>query len=182
MLTLSQNPPMLPETVESLSALDGDWWVAHTKSRAEKALAWDLLAHEIPYFLPMAEKIMLWGGRRRKVLTPIFQSYVFFCGDREARQKVLATNRVCQTIAVNFRERFVAELEAIRQATESKMQMDLYPFAAVGKRCRVARGPLRGTEGTVISKDGITRLVLQISMLGQGAALEIAPDFLEPLD
>jgi hypothetical protein len=182
MLKVSENPPMLPETVQSLSDLDGDWWVAHTKSRAEKALAWDLLAHGIPYFLPMAEKTMLWGGRRRKVLTAIFPSYVFFCGDREDRYKVLATNRVCQTISVNFREQFISELEAIRQATGSKMEMDLYPFAAVGKRCRVAKGALRGTEGTVISKDGITRLVLAITILGQGASLEIAPEFLEPMD
>src|ERR1700742_1282077 len=110
MLKVSENPPMLPDGVESLHAISGEWWVAHTKSRSEKALAWDLLSHSIPHYIPMAEKIALWGGRKRKVLLPLFPSYVFFAGDVAARQQVLRTNRVCQILPVKQREQFVSEL------------------------------------------------------------------------
>jgi transcription antitermination factor NusG len=181
MLKLSDNPPMIPDGIESLSQIEGEWWVAHTKARAEKALAREMLALSLPYFLPMGERTAIWGGRKRKVLTPVFPSYVFYAGALEDRQRVLATNRVCQVIAVKQRDQLVSELERIRIALASKCQLDLYPYAVVGQRCRVTKGPLEGIEGTIVRTDDVTRLVLQVSMLGQGASLEITADLLEPV-
>jgi transcription antitermination factor NusG len=179
MLLLDENPPMVPEGVGSLAEIEGEWWVAHTRSRAEKSFARDLLAHRIAYFLPMQERVQVWGGRRRKVLIPIFQSYVFFAGSAEARQSALATQRIAHVFPVRQREKFVAELQAIQLAVQSGAMLDPFPSIAVGSRCRVVRGPLRGIEGIVIRKDGVTKLVLQIRMLGQGACLEIGPEDLE---
>lgn len=181
-LKLSDNPPSLSSEVFDLNELQGDWWVAHTKSRAEKALAWDLLEHSVPYFLPMVRKNMLWGGRRRTLLLPLFASYIFVCGSPEDRYKTLRTNRVCQMIPVTQRQQFLAELNAIRYAIESDAPIQLYPYAAVGRRCRVAKGALRGIEGIVAQTRTGTRLMLQVSMLGQSASLEIFAEDLEPLD
>ena len=50
-----------------------------------------------------------------------------------------------------------------------------------GQRCRVAAGPLRGIEGTMVRKDGRTRVVLHISTLGVGASLCVEADLLEPI-
>jgi transcription antitermination factor NusG len=180
MLAVSDNPPVLTESVQDISSLTGTWWVAHTKARCEKALAWDLIDRDIPYFLPMAQKVAFWGGRKRQVLSPVFPSYVFFCGGGEDRAGVFATRRVCQIIEVRQREQFVSELQAVHLALSSKHSLDLYPHAAVGRRCRVAQGPLQGIEGVVIQKNGATHLVLNVSMLGQGACLEISADLLEP--
>jgi hypothetical protein len=156
MLLVSENPPQLAEGFASISAIEGDWWVAHTKARAEKAFAWDLLEQSIPYYLPMT------------------------AGTPEDRYRVLRTNRVCQVIPVRHREPFVDEIQSIHRALSSNIPLDLYPFAAIGNRCRVAAGPLEGIEGIVIRKDAATRLVLQVNILGQGASLEISPDLLEP--
>ena len=182
MLKLSENPPQLNDGIDTLTDLDGEWWVAHTKARFEKALAWQLLGFSVPYFLPMIGRTTLSGGRKRKVLIPLFTSYVFFCGDADVRQRVLSTNRVCQVIPVRQREQLVSELEGIRIALQQNLQLNLYPFAAMGRRCRVAKGAMRGMEGVVVQDNDITRLVLQVSMLGQGASLEISADLLEPAD
>jgi hypothetical protein len=42
------------EIVEGASARY--WWAIYTKSRQEKALARDLLAYQIPFYLPLVEK------------------------------------------------------------------------------------------------------------------------------
>lgn len=162
--------------------MTGEWFVAHTKSRAEKALAHDLIALEIPYFLPMVPRITVSGGKKRKGLATLFPSYVFVCGNADARYVAMRTDRICQTIAVRQQEKFVTELVAIERALTAGIEMDLYSFADVGKRCRVKAGPLQGTEGVVIQRDGTTRFVLQVSMLGQGASLQIEGDLLEPVD
>ena len=182
MLLLEENPPMVPEWVGPFSEVTGDWWVGHTRSRAEKSFAREMLAQRVTYFLPMRHYVMVWGGRRRKVLTPLFPSYVFFAGSNEDRELALRTNRLAHVIPVRQRPQFVAELEAIRLAFHSGAVLDLHPSIAIGKRCRVIRGPLRGIEGVVIRKDATTRLILQVRMLGQGASLEIGPENLEVTD
>ena len=74
MLKLADNPPRLHPAISDLAAQPGCWWVAHTKSRSEKAFAWDLLRRDIRYFLPMTERVRFSGGRKRHVLMPLFQS------------------------------------------------------------------------------------------------------------
>ena len=182
MLKATDNPPARPPGLDTVRALDGDWWVAHTKSRAEKAFAWDLLARGVPHYLPLATHESVWGGRRRKVWVPLFPGYVFFCGDAADRHVALATNRLCQVIPVPVRARFVEELAAVEQAVDSGLALEHYPFAVAGRRCRVRSGPLMGLTGTIVRDKDKSRLVLEVAVLGQGAALEVGADLLEPVE
>ncbi len=179
MLAVAENPPMLPPGIESLAELPGPWWIAHTKSRAEKVFCWELLNQGIGFFLPVIERITFSGGRKRLVMHPMFPSYVFFSGDEVARYSALSTNKLCQVLPVKNQETLVRELCWIETAVRGKAGLDAYPYAAMGKRCRVRTGPLLGIEGVVVERSDITHLALQVSMLGQGALLEIHPDLLE---
>ncbi len=182
MLKLSDNPPLLTESANLPSDLTGRWWIAHTKSRSEKALAWDLAGAGIGYFLPMTRKTTFSGGRKRQVMQPLFPSYLFVCGDENARYKTLTTGRVCNVLPVPDQPKLVAELTAVHRALTGGPELDLYPFAAVGRRCRVTAGPLMGIEGVVVQRTNRATLVLEISLLRQGAALEIGLDLVEPVE
>jgi len=182
MLKLSENPPIISPQAETLTQLPGRWWVAHTKSRCEKAFAFDLIDHGIGYFLPLIERVRISGGKKRQVLHPLFGGYVFFCGQEEDRYKAMTTNRLCSTIEVSDQEGLLAELTAIEKALAGKAQLDPYPSLAVGRRCRIRAGAFQGLEGIVVRRNKLARIVLQVSILGQGAAMEIDADLLEPLD
>jgi transcription antitermination factor NusG len=181
MLKISENPAILTPDVESLTDLAGTWWAAYTKPRFEKALAWDLYSHGIGYFLPMREKIIFSGGRKRRVMTPLFTSYVFFCGTEQDRYIALTTNRVCQTIEVADQDGLIKELAGIEKALTTKAIIDNYPRLPLGNHCRVKSGPMMGIEGVVIARKDIkARMVLEVTILGQGAIVEIDADLLEP--
>ena len=182
MLKLSDNPPILSPLAECLEELTGRWWVAHTKSRCEKAFVFNLIDHGIGYFLPLIERVRISGGKKRQVLHPLFGGYVFFCGDDEDRYRAMTTNRLCSTIEVHDQEDLRAELTAIEKALTGKAQLDPYPTLAVGRRCRIRAGAFQGLEGVVVRRDKLTRIVLQVSILGQGVAMEIDADLLELLD
>ena len=182
MLKPAENPPTLPPGVASIEGLRGRWWVAHTKARFEKAFAWDLLRRGIGYFLPMIERVRISGGRKRRAMAPLFPSYVFVCGADDSRYEAMTTNRLCQTLDVHDQETLVRELVAIERALAGKAELDPYPFAAVGRRCRITAGPFVGLEGVVVQRNCTARLVLEVGMLGQGAALEVDADLLEPVD
>jgi transcription antitermination factor NusG len=182
MLKLSENPAILPPQVQSLSELEGTWRIAYTKSRFEKVFAWDLLSQDIGYFLPMREKIIFSGGRKRRIMSPLFTSYVFFCGTEQDRYTAMTTNRLCHTIDVIDQEGLIKELLSIEKALLNHAVIDNYPDLPVGKFCRIHSGPMVGIEGVVIRKfDTKARIVLEVTILGQGAVIEIDADLLEPI-
>jgi transcription antitermination factor NusG len=180
MLRFSDNPPVISPRLALISHAPGPWWVAHTKARAEKAFAADLLARDIAYYLPMLERLRVSGGRRRRGMMPLFPSYVFFSGDAETRYRAVSTGRLCQVLRVADQDRLVRELTELQEALDRGAVLDPYPHAAVGRRCRITGGPFRGLEGTVVRWDARTRIVLEVGMLGRGAAMEIDADLLEP--
>jgi transcription antitermination factor NusG len=180
-LKLADNPPILAPGAQRIADLCGRWWLGHTKARAEKAFAFDLMGRGIGHFLPMVERVRMSGGRKRHAMMPLFPSYVFFCGDETTRYHAMTTDRLCQVIPIIDQPKIIEQLSHLELALAGKAQLDPYPFAVVGERCRVVSGPFQGIEGVVIQRTTVARLVLQVGILGQGAAMEIDAGLLEPV-
>ncbi|MHC5157034.1 MAG: transcription termination/antitermination protein NusG [Planctomycetota bacterium] len=181
MLKPSENPPMTWPQERSISDFDGLWWVAHTKSRNEKALAWQLV-NRVPYFLPMHWKASKSRGRTIRSLLPLFPGYLFFCGGDDERLEVLKTNRTANIIPVENQDLIIRELLPIETLLKLGKTVLPHEYIKVGQRCKVTAGPLMGTEGIVVQTPKETRLVMQVDMLGQAASVEIAYDMIEKLD
>ena len=182
MLKDSENPPITWPEDKSITGFEGTWWVAHTKSRNEKALAWQLVRKEVQYFLPMTWKVSRKKGRTIRSLLPVFSGYLFFCGQEQDRLEVLKTNRVANLIPVNNQARLVKELMPIETVLRSGQTVMPHEYLRIGQRCRVIAGPLMGTEGLVVQTPKKTRLVLQVDMLGQAASVEIEMDMVEKIE
>lgn len=163
------------------TGLNSRWMVLHTKSRQEKAVARQLGAQGVSIYLPLVDRTRLVRGRKMRSQLPLFPGYLFLFGERDDGFAAISTKRVCRIIEVQDQDRFVEEIEQIAQALTAGAELDLYPFATEGQRCRITRGPFYGLEGVVLERKRLARLVLQVDILGQGAALEVDADFLEPV-
>jgi transcription antitermination factor NusG len=183
MLALSENPPVRSPLLGAAGETHSLWSVAHTKARAEKALAWDLLRNQVPYFLPMVQKTKISGGRKRRLMYPLFPSYVFVFGNADHQHTALQNHHICRLIPVRDQQTLARELDYVDQAIKANVPLSSFPFAAIGRRCRINTGPLRDIEGTVIKvHDASCKIVLQVQMLGQGAVVEIETDLVDFLD
>jgi transcription antitermination factor NusG len=182
LLKESENPPIVWPEEKSIREFTGQWWVAHTRSRNEKALAHDLMSKNISYFLPMSWKIRRRSRRTIRSFLPLFSGYLFFCGQEDQRVELLKTNRVANLIEVIDQETLLDELIQIAQALRSGAPLTPHKYLRAGQKCRVISGPLMGLEGIVVRTRGATRLVLQVDMLGQAASVEIDIDLIEVLD
>jgi transcriptional antiterminator RfaH len=182
MLKVSENPPIIWPEEKNISEFDGEWWVAHTKSRNEKALAHELIRHQTPYFLPMIWKVLHYKKRKLKSLLPLFSGYVFFCGNENDRLAALRTNRIANIIEVEDQQKLLRELLQIEKAIKSGASLQPHKYITKGQRCQVIAGPLTQLTGVVVETKGIARLVLQIDMLGQAASVEIDADTIEIID
>ncbi len=182
MLKSSENPPIAWPEEQSIRNFAGLWWVAHTKSRNEKALAQDLIRKNINYFLPMNWKVRRQRGRTIRSLLPLFGGYLFFCGQENQRIELLRTNRVANLIEVKNQQKLLCELLQIEQALRTGAPLAPHKYIKAGQRCRVTAGPLADLQGIVLKTRHTARLILQIDMLGQAASVEIDTDMIEIID
>ena len=182
MLKESENPPLVWPEEKSIADFAGTWWVAHTKARNEKAMAWQLVTKKVPYFLPMNWKVSRRNGRTVRSLLALFPGYLFFCGGEAERLEALKTNRTAAIIPVVNQNRLVQELLPIEKLLRLGKAVVPHDYLKVGQRCRVIAGPMMGTEGLIIQTPKETRLVLQVEMLGQAASVEIANDMVEKIE
>ena len=182
-LCVSEAPKMCcPSGILDGLPENGAWWVAHVKSRREKALAAQLAAADVGYFLPLAKRVTSRRGRKCRAIVPLFPGYLFFAGDSDDRYRVLATNHVARVLDVADQEELVNELSQLRLVLGKELHVDPYPFAMPGRRVRVVGGPLMGLEGTVLRRKGRERLVLRVSFIRQSAMLQIDGFQVEPID
>jgi transcriptional antiterminator RfaH len=182
LLKVEENPPIAWPEGKSLRDFVGPWWVAHTKSRNEKALAKDLLQKDISYFLPMSWKVRRQRGRTIRSLLPLFSGYLFFCGQESQRIDVLRTNRVANLLTVKDQQKLLNELSQIEQALRTGAALTPHKYIKKGQYCRVIGGPLAELRGIIIKTRGAARLLLQIDMLGQATSVEIDTDMIEIIE
>ena len=156
--------------------------VLWSKPRQEKAIARYLHSVRANYYLPLVRRVRFARGRKHASMLPLFPGYLFLEGTREDGYDAISTGRVCQVLEIADQARFAREVGQIHAALTKGGSIEPYAFAENGRRCRVVAGPFMGFEGVISRRLGSTRLVLQLSILGQGAALEIDIDLLEPVD
>jgi len=174
-----ENPPMVWPDESHIKDFQGTWWVAHTKSRNEKALAWQMQKKNISYFLPLTEKVYRKSRRVFRSMLPLFGGYIFFCGTESDRLEVLKTNRVAGLLEVKDQRHLITDLLPIEKALTSGMNLAPYAYIKAGQRCKVIAGALMGTEGLVVRDQNKTRLILQVDILGKATCLEIDSTLLE---
>lgn len=171
---LPAEPCLYPESLFSESeAAGGLWWVLHTRPRAEKAVARALLAHRVPFFLPVYENSRLVSGRRQTSHLPLFAGYLFLRADDEGRTRALETNQIANCIRVPEQAELFAELTAVHKTMTSGAPIGPMAQLVPGTAVTVARGPLAGLTGKVIRHGKRLTLVIEVHLLNQGVAVEI---------
>jgi len=120
-------------------------------------------------------------GRKWKSTLPLFPGYVFLCCHEENRLAALKTNRIVKMIPVPDQEQLVGELSSIKRLLDMGVAIDPHAELKKGVRCKIHSGPMQGLQGQVKRRKGRARFVVQVSILGQGASMEIDADLLEPI-
>jgi hypothetical protein len=156
------------------------WWLGHTRPRQEKAVANDLFARRIPFYLPLVMRKAITRGRTRHVRIPLFSGYVFICGSEAERLSALKTNRLLTIQQVPDGNSLRRQLISIAQLIAAGAPLVREARLAAGERVRIKTGLFRGIEGIVLRRHGKTELLIAIDFLGQGVSIEIEDCSAEP--
>jgi transcription antitermination factor NusG len=82
-------------------------------------------------------------------------------------------------LQVHDQELFIRQLGEILTALEMNLEVFLAPNIGTGSRVKVKHGPLRGMEGWVEQRYGMTTVLLRLDFIGQAAAVKVQADELE---
>ena len=167
-------PPRYPED-RPLEADLGSWWVLHVKPNCEKMVATYLLNRGISYYLPLYEKKTMYGywGRIRTTVIPLFRGYICFALEKDRHGLLYDTKKLVRIIRVENQEAFVQELTAVSRAIETGQEILVRPGIVPGAKVYIASGPLEGTVGVVVRRQGERQLALSVQMFNQSVLVKL---------
>lgn len=150
------------------------WFALYTRPRQDKTLMRHLLSMRKAFcgLLVPTRKRMPSGGLKTSYL-PLFPNYVFLHGTDQDRYDSLTTNCVQTVLDVTDGSQLQKELGALHEAILSGRSVSTVDKIQEGQSVRIVSGPLAGHEGVLIQRRGNKRIVLSLSFLQQGAAVEI---------
>lgn len=159
------------------------WWAMYTRSRQEKQLMRKLLSMEVPFYSPtVGRRYRHPNGRVRTTYELLFTNYVFVYGSGEQRYAAQSTNCVSRWMEVKDGGRLVEDLTQIQRLIEIGRPLTRESRLITGVRVRVRTGAFAGFEGTVVRREGVTRLLVAVNFMEQGASVLLDDCQLDPLD
>jgi len=155
------------------------WFVAHTRPRREKKLIEYAQREGLSTTLPCYRSVHKYRGKTVVFNKPLFPGYVFFQLQPTMRQKVYQSDHVANLLDVPDQVEFEQQLSSVLLALETELEIQLAPEIGKGKRVQITSGPLRGVEGWVEERYGMTTVLLRVNFLNQAAAVKVEAHQLE---
>jgi transcription antitermination factor NusG len=151
------------------------WYAASTRANHEKNVAEHLAARSVEHFLPLYESVRRWKDRRVRLQMPLFPGYVFVHISLCDRLRVLQIPSVASLVRFNGIPAALSEteIETLKASLEQGIQVVPHPYLNVGRRVRVAAGPLEGLEGIVIRKKNALRFVISLDLIQRSVVVEL---------
>ena len=151
------------------------WYALYTRCRHEKKVDLRLKEKGIASYVPLNTVYRRWSDRYKKVLVPLFSSYVFVFIALRDRLNVLQTDGAIGFVSFNGIPATIPEKQIIiiRQILEQKLNVEYIDSFTPGKQVRVLRGPLKGVEGKFVTIKNNNRLMITIDSITQAISVEI---------
>jgi len=155
---------------------ESPWYAIYTRHQHEKTVAQILTGKGFSTFLPLYATTHHWKDRTKALTLPLFPCYVFLKGGIERRLQINTTPGIYGLVSSAGQPAAIPdfEIEAIRRVVDSGTRVEIHPYLKCGSWVRVKCGPLAGIEGILVRKKNVSRLVLNVKILGTAAAIEVA--------
>jgi transcriptional antiterminator RfaH len=143
------------------------WFVIYTKPRNEKKVTEQLLAIGIDAFCPMITTIKQWSDRKKKVTSPLINSYVFVQLDEVDRYKVFDVPGVVRYVHWLKKPAIVREneIQSLKELTEKTVFSFTIDHLTIGDEFLIPSGVLKDKKGVIQEARGKS-LKLKLDELG----------------
>jgi len=146
------------------------WYVLYTKPRSEFKALTQLEESGIETYLPTVTITRQWKDRKKKVVEPIFKSYIFIFAEELERHTAVAKEAIVKTLFFNGSPAVVSQMEIdnLKKMLATPEHIEVFHGIRKGVLVKIGSGPFEGIEGVVesISKDE-SSLSISVQMLNR---------------
>lgn len=151
-----------------------NWNVLYTNPRNEKKVAQKLSEFGLEVYCPTVVMLRQWSDRKKKVVEPLFKSYLFIKISEEDRHLAFQAKGVRNYLFFDGNPAIVREQEikAIRIFCGEVNDNGLTIAFEVGESVEIHSGLFKGNTGEYISRKG-NQLILLVESLGRLIKAEV---------
>jgi transcriptional antiterminator RfaH len=145
-----------------------NWYVIYTKPKWEKKIATQLNDIGITAYCPLFTKISQWSDRKKKIETPLFNSYLFVQIEEKNRNQIFVVSGVVRYLFWLGKPAIVknSEIESIKNWLEVPEQYDVVVEKwKTGDKVVLESGPF-ASQTAVIQEVKTKQYVLILESLG----------------
>lgn len=159
------------------------WLVFYTKSRWEKKVEKYLRQFGFEPYLPLHKVVRQWSDRKKKLETPLFNSYIFVYDYEHRIPDMLKVPGISWNIRHNGKPAVLrgSELEMIKRFISSGLFLETTSVADLkpGDRVKVIDGPLRGAIGYFSGPYSQEKFYVVLATIDQALRVSIDKKLLE---
>ena len=159
-----------------ISFPNNEWWVLHTRPRAEKSLARQLYSKGVAYFLPVHTSFRITKGRNLTSYLPLFPSYLFLYGNESARLTALATNQIVSCLSVPDQLQLHEDLRRVYLLVSSETTIFSEECVPAGVPIEIISGPFTGMRGKLLHRGKGLRFIVEVEFIRRAVSIEVGRD------
>lgn len=158
--------------------MEKHWFVFYTKSRQEKKVDELLKRNGYESFLPLQTSMRQWSDRKKKVIAPLFNSYIFVNAFQHEIPSILTTPGIAWNILLEGKPAVVREneIQTIRRFLSSGLFLETGPAdqsLKAGDVAEIIDGPLAGTKGIILKDNDEDKFIVEIGGIRQFIKVQI---------
>ncbi|HPN38431.1 MAG TPA: UpxY family transcription antiterminator [Melioribacteraceae bacterium] len=127
------------------------WYALYTKPRQEFKAEQQLKEMEITTYLPLITKVKQWSDRKKKVIEPLFKSYIFINANNSERYISVQAKSIVKI--VNFKGVPATipnwQIENLQKMLVTNPDAFVSDLIKIGTHVKIVEGPFAGVEGIV---------------------------------
>ena len=162
------------------------WHALYVRPRSEKKVANELIDMGFEVYLPVITVVRQWSDRRKKVVEPLFKSYLFVRSNEKEYYTVRSVFGVVKFVVfegkvANVPDNQIAAIKKYVREYEGEDDLNASTTLKEGQMVRITTGGMKGLVGRLVSFNGKKRLLINIETVGQYIPVDIARSKVEPI-
>lgn len=157
------------------------WYVLYVRSRTEKKVQERLEKLQYTVFLPLIKTMRQWSDRRKQVLVPLFNGYMFVHITPEDFTQIRMVEGVVNFVRSEGKYATIKEnqIETIRTFIDTGYHMEgLADTFAPGEKVKITFGPLKDCEGELLDVRNEKHFIVRVEAINQVLKVSVPANYL----
>ncbi|MBK6732386.1 MAG: UpxY family transcription antiterminator [Bacteroidetes bacterium] len=158
------------------------WYVLYVKSRTEKKVLERMEKFQYEVFLPLIKTMRQWSDRRKQVLVPLFNGYMFAHISPDDFTGIRMIEGVVNFVSVEGKYATIRneQIETIRTFIETGYHMEsVAGDFAPGEKVKITFGPLKDCEGELLDVQNEKHFIVRIDAINQILKVSVPANYLQ---